>query len=138
MTANNKVVRLSLKQLGCAEDYERPAVGTRHPTTMLPPARRPHDDDDDEADVTGGLRYSDESALGTRPSQDDRREEASPMPNDVEVILNQRKSIEKDSSASPTRLKPNADASTSVRDLAEYTLVSFLLVLCVLASNRCR
>ncbi|XP_054927453.1 uncharacterized protein [Dermacentor andersoni] len=113
MTANNKVVRLSLKQLGCAEDYERPAVGTRHPTTMLPPARRPHDDDDDEADVTGGLRYSDESALGTRPSQDDRREEASPMPNDVEGMEGGRRERAREAASCPV-LATGASSDTQL------------------------
>ncbi|XP_037516093.1 connectin-like [Rhipicephalus sanguineus] len=130
MTAN-KVVRLSLKQLRCAEDYERPALGQE--ATTLPPERRPHVADDDEADATGGLGHSDEFSSDTRPSQHESRGEVSPMTNDVEVILNQRKSIENDSSASSTRT--NAIGSANNCHLAESTLVSFLLVLCAIASN---
>uniref|UniRef100_A0A131YT44 Leucine-rich transmembrane protein n=1 Tax=Rhipicephalus appendiculatus TaxID=34631 RepID=A0A131YT44_RHIAP len=131
MTANNKVIRLSLKQLGCAEDHERPALG--HEATTLPPARHPHVDDDDEADATGGLGHSDEFSSDTGPIQHGSRDEVSPMTNDVEVILNQRKSIENDSSASSTRTKTIGSASTC--HLAESTLVPILLVLCALARN---
>ncbi|KAL1423149.1 hypothetical protein MTO96_021517 [Rhipicephalus appendiculatus] len=131
MTANNKVIRLSLKQLGCAEDHERPAQG--HEATTLPPARHPDVDDDDEADATGGLGHSDEFSSDTGPIQHGSRDEVSPMTNDVEVILNQRKSIENDSSASSTRTKTIGSASTC--HLAESTLVPILLVLCALARN---
>nr|XP_037278540.1 connectin-like [Rhipicephalus microplus] len=132
VTANNKVVRLSLKQLGCAEDYERPAVG--HEGTTVPPVRHPNVDDDDDADATGGLGHSDEFSSDTRPDQHAIRDEVSSITNDVEVILNQRKSVENDSSVSSTRSK-SIVGSASDCHLAESTLVSCFLVLCVLAND---
>ncbi|XP_075547912.1 uncharacterized protein LOC142582288 [Dermacentor variabilis] len=143
-TGGSKVVRLSLKQLGCAEDYEHPELGDRPLTTDTPesvvPSAHPYDNDyedvsDDEAD-------GDESDENSRDfSLYDRQQSRKEMPsvtNEVDVILSQQKALEKDTTV-PSNVHKGAHGTASETVPCEATTVLiFVLLFSVCAQDSCR
>lgn len=118
---SSKVVRLSAKQLGCPEDYERPSLGDRLQTTPPSAHLLDHDNNDDLFDYEGDDSHTqaaplDKIPLRPQPSRDWSAEDTRfSVRNDVEVILNQRKAVEKDSAASSTGVNSDVAASKSER-----------------------
>ncbi|XP_077525540.1 uncharacterized protein LOC144136788 isoform X2 [Amblyomma americanum] len=137
--ASSKVIRLSLEQLGCADDYRQPVVGDRHlmtttaatpaPDSSLPSTTGPQGadgdgnqyGDDDLGAAAGDTVYSDQNELGGY------REETASMKNDVDLILSQRKALGRDSSASSTRLNTDSAASRSAQHAVAFSFVSLVL-----------
>lgn len=143
---SSKVVRLSAKQLGCPEDYERPAVGDRQQTAVVgtkPPSELDHDNNDDfsdydEAGSATEAEHVDKNAFRSQPSRDWPREDApSSARNDVEVILNQRKAVEKDSAASSTGMNSNVVASKSERRAPVSAASLAVALTCAVALSCC-
>ncbi|KAL3225968.1 hypothetical protein MRX96_025312 [Rhipicephalus microplus] len=133
----SKVVRLSLKQLGCTEDYERPALSDVSLTTDTPASglssANPYEDDyyydvsDDEAE-------DDENWPGSPPHSRQRsQEETQTETNEVDVILSQQKALEKEASTASHNL-PHGTSSKSAPFRAA-SLLAFTFLLSVRARN---
>ncbi|XP_065298081.1 connectin-like [Dermacentor albipictus] len=143
-TGGSKVVRLSLKQLGCAEDYERPELGDRPLSTDTPesvlPSAHPYDNDyedvsDDEADGDESDENSRNFSLYDRQHS---REEMPSVTKEVDVILSQQKALEKDTTVSSNGHKGAHGTAAETVPCEAMTVRIFILLFSVCAQNFCR
>lgn len=139
---SSKVVRLSIKQLGCPEDYERPALGDHQQTTPPSAHHLDHDDNDelidyDDAGSATEAEHLDKIPLRPHPSRDwSGEDKRSSVRNDAEVILNQRKAVEKDSAASSAGVNSDVAASKGERRAA-VSVASVVALTCAVALSCC-
>ncbi|CAN7983614.1 unnamed protein product, partial [Ixodes hexagonus] len=100
---SSKVARLSIKQLGCSEDDHVPYVQKERlelPTTAVPPSTVDHE----------GHVHHDENSIPKEPSEDPPRhvededieeDNTRPVKNDIDVIVSDKKTVQKETSPSP-------------------------------------
>lgn len=116
--SSSKVTRLSPKQLGCPLDYDKPEIHTKQDLakTVLKktqPTEFAEDGEDHEANDL------EETLSRNVPHVEDEgdEEDSETTKNEVEVVLNQQKAVDKDASQSVKRRGNGASALSAIMGL---------------------
>lgn len=139
-SGSSKVARLSLKQLGCREDYKHPVLRGQHsaspsPSFPIPGSHDYDDDDDDDGTVSttaskfehgggttdGGKDIAESLPTATSPPSATQGEKEADVKdisgndhaskNDIDTVLSQQKALDK--SEPPRKTKPRPEGVNS-------------------------
>ncbi|XP_002410211.3 connectin [Ixodes scapularis] len=128
-TNSSKVARLTIKQLGCAADYDIPRVHKEHlelTTTTEPPSLEDHDEVVHTHDEDNVIHKASSEHPPKSVEDEDMEEDMHPVKNDIDVLVSDKKTVQKGPAPSP---KPSGNSGTIVfRGLVlQFACVAVLL-----------